>query len=319
MKANRKVYAAAAGWMAALMTVATGSAQTHLVVAYSGSAGPVSGVSVANLKPNWVATGVVDLSGTLELIVWESTGTSLKRMGSAFGPVVPFPELATVAVNPNLVITVERSAGSFMQLTSWSVSSNGTVTLGSTTPLVPTVWASEVALARLDASHIVAAFRGELDLFSVGSNGSITQEDAALYPSPSLSQLTPSVAAVGSSEVVTAVVSASSVSPSSLEIDTWSVNGNTITHQMSVNPSSEQLYGSPQPHGMGPRWARGGGVCNLVQRFRGGRLLLESRHWRASARGFVLHGCRLSLHRGIRSQCRMPDWQQLVHSRATCQ
>jgi len=63
MNMNRKVYTVGAGLMAACMAAATASAQTYMVFEYGASAGAVSQVSVANLAPNWVATGVRNSAG----------------------------------------------------------------------------------------------------------------------------------------------------------------------------------------------------------------------------------------------------------------
>jgi hypothetical protein len=71
-----------------------------MVFEYGASAGAVSQVSVANLAPNWVATGVRNSAGDVELIAWESNGTALTRKGSAVGGATTNAGMATVCLSP---------------------------------------------------------------------------------------------------------------------------------------------------------------------------------------------------------------------------
>jgi hypothetical protein len=228
MKMNKKVSVAAAGLMAAYMTAATASAQTHMVFEYGASAGTVSGVSVANLKPNWVVTGVRNGSNDMELIVWESLGTSLKRQGSATGPMAGVGNIATVALSSSRVITAAVSNSGLLELTSWSVSSSGTVTAGSTTEAES---AANLSMTGLDSSHVVVAFSGlngwlQLDLFSVSANGTIAEESSAFDTGGAA---VTSVTALGNGQIVTAVQDAFA----DLYLVSWSVS-NAFSFQNSA-------------------------------------------------------------------------------------
>lgn len=138
MNIKRKVYTAA-GVMAACMTAATASAQDFMTYEYGASAGAVSQVSVANLKPNWVVTGVRNSAGEVEVIAWESNGHALIRKGSATGPTIANAKVTTVAVSPNLVVTAAIGTLGFVALYSWSVSASGAVTLANAAGASPPV------------------------------------------------------------------------------------------------------------------------------------------------------------------------------------
>jgi hypothetical protein len=227
MNMKRKVYTIGAGLIAACMAAATASAQTYMVYEYGASAGAVSQVSVTNLAPNWVATGVRNGGGDLELITWESTGTALVRKGSATTGAINNAGMATVALSPTRVITAVVDPYALVELTSWSVSSAGAVTVGSS---MPGEYAKNVRMAKLDSNRVVTAVEdagGELyvSVWSVSSSGAITEESSTGGFSGATMV---SLAAMSNSQVVTAICT----SAGDLELDSWNISPtNAITHQ----------------------------------------------------------------------------------------
>jgi hypothetical protein len=231
MNANRKVYTLGAALIAACMAATSASAQTFMVYEYGASAGAVSQVSVANLAPNWVATGVRNGGGDLELITWESTGTALVRKGSATTGAINNAGMATVALSPTRVITAVVDPFGLVELTSWSISSTGAVTVGSS---MPGEVAKSVRMTKLDSNRVVTAVEdagGELyvSVWSVSSTGAITEESS----SGGLTGATMvAVSTLSTSQVVTAI----RTSAGDLELDSWNISStNAITHQGTVS------------------------------------------------------------------------------------
>jgi hypothetical protein len=151
MNINRKVYTAAAALLAGCMTAAAASAQNFMEYQYGASAGAVTQVSVANLAPNWVATGVRNSAGVMEVITWESNGTQLLRKGSATGNAIDNTGISTVALSPTRVITAAIGDG-LVELMSWTVSSSGAVEFFG---YVTNEAAKSISLAKLDSSRVI--------------------------------------------------------------------------------------------------------------------------------------------------------------------
>jgi len=230
MNINRKVYTTAAGLMAACMAAATASAQNFMVYQYGNSAGAVSQVSVANLAPNWVATGVRNGAGDIELIAWKSTGHALLRKGSATSSAgaVSNASVATVALTPNLVVTGGIYSNT-LQLTSWSVSATGAVTYGSYA--LSFVDASFVRMTKLDSQLLLAVTDSD-GLLNVSMWGMI---DGQISPSGNTygaAGTIPAVAAVNPSWFVTAI----RTSAGNLQLDSWYVNADkAMLHQATAS------------------------------------------------------------------------------------
>ena len=162
MYIKRDVYTAAVGLLAACMAAATASAQDFIEYAYGNSAGAIHSVSVANLRTDWVATGVTNSAGNLELIVWASNGTNgmkLLRKGSAtdttLGNLGGAP-VSTLALTGNFVITAVAAAGE-VRLVPWSVSSTGAVTEGAHSSAGP---GTSARMAQIDSTHFLLAVVG---------------------------------------------------------------------------------------------------------------------------------------------------------------
>jgi len=227
MNINRRVYTAAAVLTAACMAAATASAQNFMVYQYGASAGAVSQVSVANLKPNWVATGVRNGAGEVELIAWKSNGHALLRKGSATCPtVVENASVATVALTPNLVMTGAIYL-STLQVTPWSVSATGAVTCGAYGLLFTA--ASSVRMTKLDSERLVAATDGNGQL-NLSMWAMIDGQIDNITGAPVLGSegTIPAVAAVSPSWLVTAIRNGAG----DLQLDSWFVTeGNAILHQ----------------------------------------------------------------------------------------
>jgi hypothetical protein len=165
----------------------------------------------------------------VELIAWESTGTALTRKGSATGPATSNGPMATVALSSSQVITATETDNGILQLTSWSVSSTGAVTLGSSTIAQN---AQVLSMAKLDPSHVIVAFADlggglELSLFSVSTNGTITYETTQI--ALTAANMT-GIAAISSSQVVTAFQNGYG----DLVLISWSVNANELLGPMSI-------------------------------------------------------------------------------------
>jgi hypothetical protein len=223
MNVNRKVCTAAAGLLAACITAATASAQNFMEYQYGASAGAVSQVSVANLKQNWVATGVRNGEGDIELITWKSTGHALERAGSATGPAISNASLGTVALTPHLVVTAVPTAGGGGELISWSISASGAVTLGNTAPL-PGQWLS---VAKLDSRNVLVGFQdpeGTVGtfLYTVTATA-IAYENEVFNTEGTIT----SVAAINSGEFVTAI----RTNAGTLQLDSWAVSLGAVYHQ----------------------------------------------------------------------------------------
>lgn len=219
MNRRRKGYAAAIGLMAAWLTAASASAQNFMVYQYGATAGAVSQVSIANLSPNWVATGVRNGAGNMELITWKSNGRALVRKGSATSVALSNASMSTVALTPNLVITAGITSEG-LQLISWTVSSSGAVTYGSF--LLALTNASFVRMTKLDSARLLVAFDngGVLNLMMLGLvNGQLLPvADAVTGAGGSI----PAVAAVNPSWFVTAMRNTAG----SLQLDSWAVGAN---------------------------------------------------------------------------------------------
>lgn len=224
MYRNRKRYAAAIGAIAACMSAATASAQNFMVYQYGATAGAVSQVSITNLSPNWVATGVRNAAGDMELITWKSTGSALVRKGSATSVALSNASMSTVALTPNLVITAGITSQG-LQMIAWTVSSSGAVTYQSF--LLALTNASFVRMTKLDSARLLVAFDngGALNLLMLGLvNGELLPvADAVFGPAGSI----PAVAAVTPNWFVTAMRSPSGT----LQLDSWSVGAsNAMSH-----------------------------------------------------------------------------------------
>jgi hypothetical protein len=229
MSMNRKVYTAGAGLMAACLAAATASAQTFMTFQYGASAGAVSQVSVANLAPNWVATGVRNSAGNLELITWQSNGTALIRGGSATAGAIGNAGMATIAMSPTSVVTGAVNANGIMEITFWYVSPfSGAVKLIESS--IFGISAQGVRLTKLDSSRFLAA--------TEDANGDLTlslwavDDTVGLYGYISgVTGSAASIAAVSTSQAVTAFRN----SAGDLELDSWSVtSANTIVHQATI-------------------------------------------------------------------------------------
>lgn len=212
------------GLIALCMMAATASAQNFMAYQYGTSAGAVSQVSIANLSPNWVATGVRNGAGNIELITWNSTGSALVRKGSATSNAVNNAGVSTVALTPNIVVTGGVYSNG-LQLISWSVSSAGAVTYGSYA--LTGANTSFVRMAKLDALRLLTATDngGSLNLIMWSMiNGQILPVGNAAGAAGSI----PAVAAVNPSWFVTAVRN----SAGNLQLDSWFVNAdNAMLHE----------------------------------------------------------------------------------------
>ena len=135
--------------------------------------------------------------------------------------------MATVALSPTRVITAVVDPFGLVELTSWSVSSTGAVTPGSS---LPGEVAKSVRMTKLDSNRVVTAVEdagGELYLsvWSISSGGAITEESST---GGFTGATMVSVAAVSSSQVVTAICT----SAGDLELDSWSISpASAIAHQ----------------------------------------------------------------------------------------
>jgi len=234
MNIERKAYITAAGLMAACMAAAPASAQDFIEYQYGASPGAVRSVSVANLKPNGVVTGVGNSAGNLELIVWKSNGTELLRKGSAtdtaFRDIGSAP-VSTLAMNGKSVITAVAVSGE-VELILWSVSSSGAVT----PVMAPDPWTfagygTSARLAKIDSTHFLLAVvnnQGILYVSSWETEGGGVQV---------LDQLSVATGAVGTYAAVAAVspaefVTALRTSAGDLQLDSWQVGENyRISHQ----------------------------------------------------------------------------------------
>jgi len=219
MNIKRNVYAAAAGLMAAYMAAATASAQNFMEYQYGATGGSVADVSVANLMPNWVVTGVTEGdadSSDQTLTTWESTGHALVKRGVGHGPLLDNWGMVTVVLTPNLVVTGGMRQGS-LRLTSWSISSTGAVTLGKTT------LADEVqglAMTRLDSGRVVVAALNNVGQLNI-SVWAVTPSSISLEGQINgIACNDLAIAALSSSQIVTAVQTASG----DLQLESWSVN-----------------------------------------------------------------------------------------------
>ena len=152
---NRTSYAIATGLMAACMATATASAQNFMAYEYGASADAVSQVSVANLAPNWVVTGVRNGTGLAEVITWESTGHSLVRKGSATGTAISNVGVSTVALNSTQVITASIADG-LVELMSWTVDASGGVQFAAS---LTGESAKSLRVTKLDATRVVGAVK----------------------------------------------------------------------------------------------------------------------------------------------------------------
>jgi hypothetical protein len=212
------------GLMAACLTAASASAQNFMVYQYGASAGAVSQVSIANLSPNWVATGVRNSAGDMELITWKSTGNALVRKGSATSVAVSDAGMSTVALTPNSVITSGITSQG-MQMIAWTVSSTGDVTFESY--LLVLASTSSARMTKLDSLRALSA---------ASSGGSLTliiwsitnKELLPIASALGAAGTIPAVAAVNPSWFVTAMRNAAG----NLQLDSWSVNADSaMTHQ----------------------------------------------------------------------------------------
>jgi len=238
MNMNRKVYTAGAGLLAACMTAATASAQNFMEFQYGASAGAVSQVSVANLKPNWVATGVLNSAGKVELITWKSNGHALLRKGSATSPiVVQNASVATVALTPNLIVTGAIYLNT-LQVIPWKVSATGVVTCCLSEALLFTD-ASFVRMTKLSSESLVAVTDSDGQL--VVSIWAMVDGEINLVSGGPISGpvgTLPAVAAVNANWFVTAIRNGAG----NLQLDSWSINEvGTVSHleTASAGPVSE--------------------------------------------------------------------------------
>ena len=236
MNINRKVYTAAAGVLAACLAAATASAQNFMVYQYGASAGAVSQVSVANLAPNWVATGVRNSAGVMEVITWESNGTQLVRKGSATGNVVDNTGISTVALSPTRVITAGISDG-LVELMSWTVNASGAVEFFG---YVTNESAKSISLAKLDSSRVIAAVEDitgalTMTVFLVSSDGAVSYGGA----DPTYEQVSlVGIAAISGSQVVSAVRN----SAGDLQLDSWLVGTDDLSvHQETASAGAVSL------------------------------------------------------------------------------
>jgi hypothetical protein len=212
------------GLIAVCMTAATASAQNFMVYQYGASAGAVSQVSIANLSPNWVATGVRNSAGDMELITWKSTGSALVRKGSATSVAVSNASVSTVALTPNIVVTAGITSQG-LQVTSWTVSSAGGVAFGSYALALTN--ASFVRMTKLDSLRALAAFDNG-GVLSVISWSIINGQILPLGTATGAAGTIPAVAAVNPSWFVTAMRNPAG----NLQLDSWFVNAdNTMLHE----------------------------------------------------------------------------------------
>lgn len=222
---HRNVYTAVAGLFAGWLAAGTALAQTfELNFLYGATAGAVSHVSIANLKTNWVVTGVRNGSGNLQVISWYSNGTQLVRKGSATAGAIS--SVATADLGSSRFVTAVLNGSGNLELIVWSVSSSGALTrqgdFGSTA-------AQTVDIARLSSSRVATAIkdsRGDLaiNVWAVDSTGNITPEGSVTDVAVSKASIT----SMNSSQVVTAA----QTSAGDLLLSSWSVDGSgNITHQ----------------------------------------------------------------------------------------
>jgi hypothetical protein len=258
MKTNRNVYTAAAGVIAACMAVATASAQNFMIYQYGAAAGAVSQTSVANLKPNWVVTGVRNGQGKMELITWKSNGHALLRKGSAVGQPLDNASVATVALSPTLVVTGGVYLGA-LQLTTWSISSTGAVTFG--TYLLSSD-ATSVRMTKVDSGRLLVATESDgqlqVTLFAISPTEIIFQ--GVQY---GVAGTIPSITSVSKTWFVTAM----RTSAGDLQLDSWTVSaGNALSHQETASAgavSALDITGWDSGHVATPV-RNGGGDLELI-------------------------------------------------------
>jgi len=233
MNIKRGVYTAAAGLLGACMAAATASAQDFIEYAYGNSAGAVHSVSVANLRTDWVATGVTNSAGNLELIVWASNGiegTQLLRKGSAtdtaLGNLGSAP-VTTLALTSKYVITAVVLNGTVI-FVPWSVSSTGAVTPGM---WVNAAFGTSARMAQIDSTHFLLAVvdgQGALSLSTWVATSTELNE---------LSQITGAAATYASVIAVsTQYVTAIRTTAGDLQLDSWLVSESYgISHQSIIS------------------------------------------------------------------------------------
>ena len=223
MRIKGAVYTATAGLLATCVWTATASAQNFMVYEYGASAGAVSQVSIANLAPNWVVTGVRNGSGDAEVITWESTGHALIRQGSATLTANGIDDagVSIAALTPNLVVTSAVHAG-VLQLASWSISTTGAVKLAGSW-LFGSV--DSARIAKLDSGSFIVADEwspsngGTLTsiiTFKINSSGAIVFEGASNITYGTMVAAT----ATSSSQFVTAIRDTAG----DLQLYSWAIN-----------------------------------------------------------------------------------------------
>jgi len=234
MNIKRTVYTAGAGLLAACMAAATASAQDFIEYVYGNSAGAVHSVSVANLKNNWVATGVTNSAGNLELIAWaaNSGNTELLRKGAAtdttLGNLGSAP-VSTLAPTGKFVITAVSSAGE-VWLVPWSVSSTGAVTEG--TPVFGG-YGTAPHMAQINSTHFLLAVVDHAGLLNLSSWVGTSTEFSELSQITGVAATYATViAVVAPAQFATAI----RTTGGDLQLDSWLVSANyEFTHQATIS------------------------------------------------------------------------------------
>lgn len=226
MNIDRKVFTAAAVFTAACLAAATASAQNFMTHEYGASAGAIGLVSVANLRPNWVVTGVRNNAGNTEVIAWKSNGHALVRKGSATSNGVDF-SLATVALNPSLAITGGIYTN-VLQVTAWSISATGAVTYGG---YALGGAASSVRMTKLDSERVLAVTDSG-GILGVSMWGMIDGQISPFGQIAGAAGTIPTVAAVSKNWFVTAIRN----SAGDLQLDSWRVSGaGVMSHEATAS------------------------------------------------------------------------------------
>jgi len=290
MKLKTKV--CIAGLMMAAMCGAA-SAQSLELWAVA-SAGTAYVVAVAPLSTTGeFVTAILNGNNDLEAIAWKNnTNTrSITRLGSwtggpLGGSVMFGPDLAVAGISNNRFVTAEINDGGFLELTSFQVNSNGTITLLGNTDTSSVV--DTVAITALDAQRVVTVTtdttQATVTTWIVNSNGSVTaQATPAILQIPSSSV---AVAAMSSTQIVVAQNNGNNPHTGMLNVLTLtslSVASNGALAQESV------LYSAQYGNATGPPRmsvaSLGGGALAVDCMDDGGYPILN--FWNISASGLI--------------------------------
>ena len=221
---KRQVYTIVVGLVAGYIAAATAFAQPYITREYGATAGAVSQVSIANLKANWVVTGVRNGKGNLEVIVWKSNGSALARKGSASGGAIS--NVATADLSSSRFVTAVINGSADLELIAWSVDSSGNVTREGDYVAEA---AQTVDVVRLSSSRVATAVRDSggnltVDVWGVDSSGNITAKGSVTDVAVSKA----AIVAMSSTQLVTAA----QTSAGDLLVSSWGVSSSgSVTHQ----------------------------------------------------------------------------------------